>query len=56
MVVRPRGAQTGILLAQADGPQQQLGGRVGFFLRVDNFAEAYARMLAAGVQFMGGAA
>ena len=53
VVVRPRGAQTGILLAQADGPQQQVGGRVGFFLRVDNFESTYARMLGAGVQFVG---
>src|SRR5688572_22084529 len=43
VVVRPPGAETGILLARADGPRQaavvgqQLAGRVGFFLRVDNF-------------------
>jgi catechol 2,3-dioxygenase-like lactoylglutathione lyase family enzyme len=57
--VRPPGAQTGILLARADGAEQaavvgrQAGGRVGFFLQVDDFDAAYARMLAAGVEFVG---
>ncbi len=57
VVVRPRGAETGILLAQADGPEQQavvgnqLAGRVGFFLTVDDFSEAYERMRAGGVEF-----
>jgi catechol 2,3-dioxygenase-like lactoylglutathione lyase family enzyme len=57
VVVRPPGAQTGILLSQAVGERQsavvgeQLAGRVGFFLRVDDFAAAYARMMAAGVEF-----
>jgi catechol 2,3-dioxygenase-like lactoylglutathione lyase family enzyme len=43
VVVRPPGAITGILLAQADGDGQrstvgrQHAGRVGFFLRVDDF-------------------
>ena len=59
VVVRPPGAQTGLLLAQADGPAQQavvgnqFAGRVGFFLRVDDFADAYRRMTAAGVEFVG---
>lgn len=59
VVVRPPGAQTGLLLAQADGPDQQavagrqLAGRVGFFLRVDDFAAAYKRMTGYGVQFEG---
>lgn len=58
VVVRPPGAQTGILLAQADGEGQaaavgnQTGGRVGFFLRVDDFDAAYKRMIAAGVEFV----
>lgn len=58
VVVRPPGAQTAILLARADGEQQsaavgnQLGGRVGFFLRVDDFDEAYDRMVAQGVTFV----
>ncbi|HTF12303.1 MAG TPA: VOC family protein [Asanoa sp.] len=59
VVVRPPGAQTGLLLAQADGDDQakvvgnQLAGRVGFFLRVDDFAAAYDRMREAGVVFHG---
>jgi catechol 2,3-dioxygenase-like lactoylglutathione lyase family enzyme len=58
VVVRPPGAQTGILLAQADGPHQaaavgnQAAGRVGFFLRVDDFDAAVERMTAAGVEFV----
>ena len=57
VVVRPPGATTGLLLARADGPDQaaavgnQVAGRVGFFLRVDDFAEAYQRLSAAGVPF-----
>jgi catechol 2,3-dioxygenase-like lactoylglutathione lyase family enzyme len=59
VVVRPPGAQTGVLLAQADGPGQataignQVAGRVGFFLRVDDFDAAFERMTAAGVRFDG---
>lgn len=59
VVVRPPGAVTGVLLAQADGERQsaivgnQLAGRVGFFLRVEDFAAAFARMTAAGVEFVG---
>ncbi len=58
VVVRPAGAQTGVLLARADGPRQaaivgdQHAGRVGFFLRVDDFAGYYERMVAAGVTFV----
>jgi catechol 2,3-dioxygenase-like lactoylglutathione lyase family enzyme len=58
VVVRPPGAQTGILLARADGDAQaavvgnQTGGRVGFFLRVDDFDASYERMVAAGVEFV----
>jgi catechol 2,3-dioxygenase-like lactoylglutathione lyase family enzyme len=57
VVVRPPGAQTGILLARADGEHQtavvgnQVAGRVGFFLRVDDFDAAVERMTAAGVRF-----
>ena len=57
VVVRPQDAQTGILIAVADDEQQkaaignQTGGRVGFFLRVDDFGAAYERMLSAGVEF-----
>jgi catechol 2,3-dioxygenase-like lactoylglutathione lyase family enzyme len=58
VVVRAPGAETGILLARAEGDQQvavvgnQAGGRVGFFLRVDDFAATYARMTSAGVEFV----
>lgn len=58
VVVRPPHAATGILLAQADGPAQQrivgnqCGGRVSFFLQVDNFDAAYGRMRNNGVQFV----
>ncbi len=58
VVVRPRGAQTGMLLAQADGERQvgvigeQHAGRVGFFLQVDEYQATYARMVAAGVVFV----
>src|SRR5260370_41830295 len=55
VVVRPRGGQTGLLLARADGDHQasiigqQFAGRVGLFLRVDDFEMSYERMVAAGV-------
>ncbi|WP_433475560.1 VOC family protein [Spirillospora sp. CA-142024] len=58
VVVRPPGAETGILLARADGERQtgavgnQVAGRVGFFLRVDDFDAAHERMMAAGVNFV----
>jgi catechol 2,3-dioxygenase-like lactoylglutathione lyase family enzyme len=58
VVVRPSGAQTGILLARADGEEQvsavgnQFAGRVGLFLRVPDFEAAYERMTAGGVRFV----
>lgn len=58
VVVRPPGAATAILLAEADGDDQaavvgvQTAGRVGFFLRVDDFDAAHERMTAAGVEFV----
>jgi catechol 2,3-dioxygenase-like lactoylglutathione lyase family enzyme len=58
VVVRPVGAKTGILLARADGERQasmigqQFAGRVGLFLRVDDFDASYNRMVAAGVRFV----
>jgi len=58
VVVRPPGAATGLLLARADGERQaaavgnQAGGRVGFFLRVEDFDAAYARLTSAGVEFV----
>jgi catechol 2,3-dioxygenase-like lactoylglutathione lyase family enzyme len=58
VVVRPPGARTGILLARADGAEQesvagrQFAGRVGMFLRVDDFESAYQRLIASGVQIV----
>jgi catechol 2,3-dioxygenase-like lactoylglutathione lyase family enzyme len=58
VVVRPPGAATGLLLARADGEDQtamvgkQAVGRVGFFLQVEDFDAAYARMTSAGVRFL----
>jgi catechol 2,3-dioxygenase-like lactoylglutathione lyase family enzyme len=58
VVIRPAGAQTGILLARAEGEQQravignQFAGRVGFFLQVQDFDTAHRRMTAAGVRFV----
>jgi predicted enzyme related to lactoylglutathione lyase len=58
VVVRPPGAETGILLARADGDRQaaavgdQFAGRVGLFLRVEDFDAAYERLCARGVEFV----
>lgn len=58
VVVRPVGGVTGILLARADGAHQeeivgkQFAGRVGFFLRVDDFGATYERLVARGVTFV----
>ena len=58
VVVRPPGAATGLLLARADGEHQeqavghQFAGRVGLFLRVDDFDHARRRMLDQGVEFV----
>ncbi|MBP2707956.1 VOC family protein [Microbispora sp. RL4-1S] len=58
VVVRPPGAETGLLLARADGERQravigeQVAGRVGFFLETGDFDAAYERMRTAGVTFL----
>lgn len=58
VVVRPPNAQTGLLIARADGEAQeravgnQLAGRVGFFYRVDDFDASLQRMAEAGVEFV----
>jgi catechol 2,3-dioxygenase-like lactoylglutathione lyase family enzyme len=58
VVVQPPGAETGVLLARAGGDDQaasvgrQVAGRVGFFLRVDDFDASYERMRAHGVEFV----
>ena len=55
VVVRPPGAVTGLLLANAGGERQrgavgdQYPGRVGLFLRVHDFDDAYRRMTERGV-------
>ncbi len=57
VVVRPPGAQTGLLLARASDDAQraavgrQTGGRVGLFLHTDDFAAAHQRMTEAGIRF-----
>ena len=58
VVVRPPKGETGLLLAEADGDDQisaignQTSGRVGFFLRVDDFDATYQKMLNANVSFV----
>jgi len=58
VVVRPPNARTALLLARADCEHQtsvvgnQFAGRVGLFLRVDDFASAYDRMRRSGVEFV----
>jgi catechol 2,3-dioxygenase-like lactoylglutathione lyase family enzyme len=58
VVVRPPGATTGLLLAKADGDVQeravgdQFAGRVGMFLRVDDFQTSYDEMRQKGVEFV----
>jgi catechol 2,3-dioxygenase-like lactoylglutathione lyase family enzyme len=59
VVVRPPGAATGLLLAQARREQEvaavgsQFAERVGLFLRVDDFDDRYRHMLDHGVTFLG---
>jgi catechol 2,3-dioxygenase-like lactoylglutathione lyase family enzyme len=58
VVVRPRGGGTGILLAAADGERQsaavgdQFAGRVGLFLRVEDFDVTYQRLVDASVEIV----
>ena len=55
--VAPAGAETAILLAKADGPDQtaaigrQGGGRVWLFLETDDFDRDHAAMTAKGIAF-----
>ncbi len=55
--VRPKGAQTALLLAKAVTARQsaaignQTGGRVGFFLHSDDFNADFTRLKTAGVHF-----
>ncbi len=58
VVVRPKRGGAGLLLAQADGELQkaavgsQFAGRVGLFLRVDDFEQTFDRLVEAGVVFV----
>ncbi|MBB3567827.1 VOC family protein [Rhizobium sp. BK491] len=59
VVVRPKGTEgAALLLAQAASDSQraaignQTGGRVGFFLKTDDFARDHAAMKAKGVRFL----
>jgi catechol 2,3-dioxygenase-like lactoylglutathione lyase family enzyme len=58
VVVRPPNARTALLLARADGEHQaaaigqQFAGRVGLFLRVDDFAISYQELRRNGVEFV----
>jgi catechol 2,3-dioxygenase-like lactoylglutathione lyase family enzyme len=59
VVVKPKGGDgAAFLLAQAANEAQQAavgnqtGGRVGFFLKTDDFARDHAAMLDAGVRFL----
>ncbi|MEM6372791.1 MAG: VOC family protein [Pseudomonadota bacterium] len=55
--VRPPGGGASLVLARADGPQQEAvvggqgGGRVWLFLQTDDFARDHERLSAAGVTF-----
>ncbi len=59
LVVKPKGDDgAALLIAQAADDRQraaignQTGGRVGFFLKTDDFAHDHAAMLSRGVRFM----
>lgn len=59
VVVAPPGAtETAVLLARAKNDEErahagnQTGGRIGFFLYVEDFEREYARLRAAGVTFV----
>lgn len=58
VVVRPADGGTGIVLARADGPEQeaavgqQFAGRVGLFLRVDDFDATLGRITGAGCEIV----
>lgn len=58
VVVHPPGGGAGLLLAKARGAEQeamvgrQFAGRVGLFLRVEDFDAAFTRMTDYGVSFL----
>jgi len=57
VVVKPKGSNTGLILAKAKNDHQairvgdQTGGRVFLFIETDHFDSDYERMLQAGVHF-----
>ena len=57
VVVAPSNSGAQILLAKASSPQQEAaignstGGRVGYFLYTDNFAETYENYRSRGIEF-----
>jgi len=58
VVAPPGNSETGLLLAQADSPDQrraignQTGGRVFLILKTDNFDRDFARFKQAGIDFL----
>jgi catechol 2,3-dioxygenase-like lactoylglutathione lyase family enzyme len=59
VVVRPKGEQgAALLLARADGEEERtaignhVAGRVGFFLKTDDFARDHGELLSRGVRFI----
>jgi catechol 2,3-dioxygenase-like lactoylglutathione lyase family enzyme len=60
VVVGPPGGEAAVLLAKAAGDEQearvgdQTGGRVGFFLHVDDFEATHERLVAAGGRLVRG--
>jgi uncharacterized glyoxalase superfamily protein PhnB len=58
VVAPPGSSETGLLLAQADSPDQreaignQAGGRVFLFLKTDDFDRDYASFKRAGIEFL----
>lgn len=58
VVAPPGNSETGLLLAQADSPDQrqaignQAGGRVFLILKTDNFDRDFARFKQAGIDFL----
>ena len=58
VVAPPGNGETGLLLAQADSPDQQLaignqtGGRIFLILKTDDFDRDFARFKQAGVEFL----
>jgi catechol 2,3-dioxygenase-like lactoylglutathione lyase family enzyme len=58
VIAPPGNSETGLLLVQADSPEQkaaignQAGGRVFLFLNTDDFDGDFARLTKAGIEFL----